>query len=135
MVLLVGFYNFSGSGSEEITGNGSKTIPSHSEVINNDPKTFFSGQFSNLSRELIHINIKGTSGQTQTMHRHDIRPYESINVINVPIGSVDVIIETTNTIGFHGMGVLWQVQDEDEFAVFASKSANRRWFNSKYFQY
>ena len=123
MVLLVGFYNFSGSGTEEITGNGSKTIPSHSEVINNDPKTFFSGQFSNLSRELIHINIKGTSGQTQTMHRHDIRPYESINVINVPIGSVDVIIETTNTIGFHGMGVLWQVQDEDEFAVFASKSA------------
>ena len=123
MVLLVGFYNFSGSGTEEITGNGSKTIPSHSEVINNDPKTFFSGQFSNLSRELIHINIKGTSGQTQTMHKHDIRPYESINVINVPIGSVDVIIETTNTIGFHGMGVLWQVQDEDEFAVFASKSA------------
>ena len=123
MVDLVGFYNFSGSGTEEITGIGSPTVPSHTEVINNDPRTFFSGQFSNLSRELIHVNLKGTSGQTQTMHKHDIRPYESINVINVPIGSVDVIIETTNKIGFHGMGVLWKTVDEDEFAVFASKSS------------
>ena len=123
MVNFVGFYNFSGSGTEEITGIGSKTIPSHSEVINNDPQTFFSGQFSNLSRELIHINLKGVSGQTQTMHKHDIRPYESIDVINIPLGEVDVIIETTNKLGFHGMGVLWQVQDEDEYAVFASKSS------------
>ena len=66
MVNFIGFYNFSGSGTEEVQGNGSKTIPSHSEVINNDPKTFFSGQFSNLSRELIHVNLKGVSGQTQT---------------------------------------------------------------------
>ena len=123
MVNFVGFYNFSGSGTEEITGIGSKTIPSHSEVINNDPQTFFSGQFSNLSRELIHINLKGVSGQTQTMHKHDIRPFESIDVINIPLGEVDVIIETTNKLGFHGMGVLWQVQDEDEYAVFASKSS------------
>ena len=123
MVNFVGFYNFSGSGTEEITGIGSKTIPSHSEIINNDPQTFFSGQFSNLSRELIHINLKGVSGQTQTMHKHDIRPFESIDVINIPIGEVDVIIETTNKLGFHGMGVLWQVQDEDEYAVFASKSS------------
>lgn len=123
MVNFVGFYNFSGSGTEEITGIGSKTIPSHSEIINNDPQTFFSGQFSNLSRELIHVNLKGVSGNTQTMHKHDIRPYESINVINVPLGEVDVIIESTNTLGFHGMGILWQVQDEDEYAVFASKSS------------
>jgi hypothetical protein len=123
MVKFVGLYNFAGGGTEEITGNGSHTIPSFSEVINNDPKTFFSGQFSNLSRELLHITLKGTAGQTQTMHKHDIRPYESINVINIPIGSIDVIIESTNTLGFHGMGALWQVEDEDEFAVFASKSS------------
>jgi hypothetical protein len=123
MVNFVGFYNFAGSGTEEITGTGSKTIPSFSEVINNDPKTFFSGQFSNLSRELIHINMKGVSGQTQTMHKHDIRPYEFINIVNIPLGSIDVIIESTNKIGFHGMGALWQVQDEDEYAVFASKSS------------
>ena len=123
MVNFVGFYNFAGSGTEEITGIGSATIPSFSEVINNDPQTFFSGQFSNLSRELLHVNLKGVSGQTQTMHKHDIRPYESINVINVPLGEVDVIIESTNKLGFHGMGILWQVQDEDEYAVFASKSS------------
>ena len=123
MVNMVGFYNFSGSGTEEIVGIGSATMPSHSEVINNDPKTFFSGQFSNLSRELIHVNLKGVSGNTQTMHKHDIRPYESINVINVPLGEIDVIIESTNTIGFHGMGMLWQVTDEDEYAIFASKSS------------
>jgi hypothetical protein len=123
MVTLVGFYNFSGSGTDEITGIGSATLPSFTEIINNDPKTFFSGQFTNLSRELLHINIKGVSGQTQTMHKHDIRPYESINVINIPIGEIDIIIESTNTLGFHGMGVLWQVSDEDEFAVFASKSS------------
>ena len=40
MVNFVGFYNFAGSGTEEITGIGSATIPSFSEVINNDPKTF-----------------------------------------------------------------------------------------------
>tara|TARA_R110000782_G_scaffold246176_1_gene332893 strand:- start:57 stop:812 length:756 start_codon:yes stop_codon:yes gene_type:complete len=123
MVTFVGFYNFSGSGTEEVQGNGSKTIPSHSEVINNDPKTFFSGQFSNLSRELIHLNLKGVSGQTQTMHKHDIRPYESINVVNIPLGEVDIIIESLNKLGVHGMGALWQVQDEDEYAVFASKSS------------
>jgi hypothetical protein len=123
MVNLVGFYNFAGSGTDEIIGIGSATLPSFTEIINNDPKTFFSGQFTNLSRELLHINIKGVSGQTQTMHKHDIRPYESINVINIPIGEIDVIIESTNTLGFHGMGVLWQVSDEDEFAVFASKSS------------
>jgi hypothetical protein len=123
MVNFVGFYNFAGSGTEEITGTGSKTIPSFSEVINNDPKTFFSGQFSNLSRELIHINMKGVSGQTQTMHKHDIRPYEFINIVNIPLGSIEVIIESTNKIGFHGMGALWQIQDEDEYAVFASKSS------------
>ena len=123
MVTFVGFYNFAGSGTEEIQGNGSSTIPSFSEIINNDPKTFFSGQFSNLSRELIHLNLKGVSGQTQTMHKHDIRPYESINVINIPLGEVDMIIESSNKIGIHGMGALWQVQDEDEYAVFASKSS------------
>ena len=123
MVNFVGFYNFAGSGTEEIQGNGSKTIPSFSEVINNDPKTFFTGQFSNLSRELVHLNLKGVSGQTQTMHKHDIRPYESINVINIPLGEVDMIIESLNKIGIHGMGALWQVQDEDEYAVFASKSS------------
>ena len=123
MVNFVGFYNFAGNGSEEIQGNGSATIPSHSEVINNDPKTFFSGQFTNLSRELIHVNLKGVSGQAQTMHKHDIRPYESINVINIPLGEIDVIIESLNLIGVHGMGSLWQVVDEDEYSVFASKSS------------
>ena len=123
MVNFVGFYNFAGNGSEMVQGNGSTTIPSHSEVINNDPKTFFSGQFTNLSRELIHVNLKGVSGQAQTMHKHDIRPYESINVINIPLGEVDIIIESLNLIGVHGMGALWQVVDEDEYSVFASKSS------------
>ena len=123
MVSFVGLYNFAGSGTEEIQGNGSPTIPSFTEVINNDPNTFFSGQFSNLSRELIHFNLKGVSGQTQTMHKHDIRPYESINVINIPVGEIDIIIDSLNKLGVHGMGALWQVSDSDEYAVFASKSS------------
>lgn len=122
MVKFNGFYNFSGNGTEIITGVGSETVPSYSEIINNNPKTFFSGQFTNLSMELIHINMKGVSGQSQTMHKHDIRPRESINLVNVPLGQIDVLISTTNKLGFHGMGLMWTVEDEDEYAVFASKS-------------
>lgn len=123
MVTFNGLYNFAGGGTEVITGNGSETIPSFTEIINNNPKTFFSGQFTNISMELIHVNIKGVSGQTVTMHKHDLRPRESIDITNVPIGEIDVLIGSTNKIGFHGMGVLWTTEDEDEYAVFASKSS------------
>ena len=123
---FVGLYNFKGAGTEVITGNGNENIASSKDVVSNDPKIFFSGQITNLSRVLIAVSIHGNGdgiGSINGLHKHDLRPYESLNLIMVPVKEIDVIIATTEKIGFHGMGVLWRAEDEDEYAIMASKSS------------
>ena len=123
---FMGLYNFKGLGTEVITGNGDANRPSSKDVVSNDPNTFFSGQITNLSRVLIQVSIHANGegiGSINGIHKHDLRPYESLNLIMIPIKEIDVIINSTNRIGFHGMGVLWRAEDEDEFAVMASKSS------------
>lgn len=118
---FVGLYNFGGSGTEVITGGANDNLPSFTENVCYNEKTFFSGQFTNLSRELIHISLSGF-GSTQTFHRHDLRAYESFTVKNVPIQSVSVFVTANQDIGFHGMGTLWEAEDEDEYAIMGAKS-------------
>ena len=118
---FVGLYNFGGGGTEVITGVANDNLPSHTENVCYNEKTFFSGQFTNLSRELIHITLKGF-GSTQTFHRHDLRAYESFTVKNIPIQSVSVFVTANQNIGFHGMGSLWEAEDEDEYAIMGAKS-------------
>ena len=118
---FVGLYNFGGSGTEVITGVANDNLPSHTENVCYNEKTFFSGQFTNLSRELIHISLFGF-GSTQAFHRHDLRAYESFTVKNVPIQSVSVFVTANQDIGFHGMGTLWEAEDEDEYAIMGAKS-------------
>ena len=118
---FVGLYNFGGGGTEVITGVANDNLPSHTENVCYNEKTFFSGQFTNLSRELIHITLKGF-GSTQTFHRHDLRAYESFTVKNIPIQSVSVFVTANQDIGFHGMGSLWEAEDEDEYAIMGAKS-------------
>jgi len=118
---FAGFYNFGGGGTEEITGGSNENIPSFEENVCQNEKMFFSGQFSNLSRKLIHITLKGF-GSSEIFHKHDLRAYESFNVTNIPLKSIGVHVENGEKAGFHGMGALWQAEDEDEYAVLASKS-------------
>jgi|APSaa5957512535_1039671.scaffolds.fasta_scaffold02985_16 hypothetical protein len=118
---FAGFYNFGGGGTETVTGVTNKNLPSFEENVCNNDKMLFSGQFSNLSRVLIHVTLRGF-GTAQAMHRHDIRPYESLNVTNIPLSSIAIHVPTGETIGFHGMGSLFQTEDEDEYAVAISKS-------------
>jgi hypothetical protein len=117
-----GIYNFGGAGTEVITGGSNENIPSHEENICNNDKMLFSGQFSNLSRVLIHVTLRGF-GTSSVMHKHDLRPYESLNVIMFPLSSIAIHVPTNEKIGFHGMGSLIQTEDEDEFAVALSKSS------------
>lgn len=118
---FAGFYNFGGSGTETVTGGSNENIPSHEENVCTNNKMLFSGQFSNLSRVLIHITLKGF-GSSSAFHKHDLRPYESFNITNTPLSSIGVHVPTNETIGFHGMGTLIQTEDEDEYAVALSKS-------------
>ena len=118
---FAGFYNFGGGGTEEITGGTNENIPSFEENVCQNDKMFFSGQFSNLSRTLIHITLTGF-GSSQVFHKHDLRAYESFNVVNIPLKSIGVHVKPLIKAGFHGMGALWQAEDEDEYAVLASKS-------------
>ena len=118
---FAGFYNFGGGVTETVTGVTNKNLPSFEENVCNNDKMLFSGQFSNLSRVLIHVTLRGF-GTAQAMHRHDIRPYESLNVTNIPLSSIAIHVPTGETIGFHGMGSLFQTEDEDEYAVAISKS-------------
>ena len=120
---FVGFYNFKGGGSEVIVSEAGSNhnIPDAEDKISNDPMMFFSGQFTNLSRKFIHINLKGV-GNTQ-LHKHDLRPYESINVQMIPLAEIAVLIHNPpQSVGFHGMGVMWKADDADEYAVMAAKS-------------
>lgn len=118
---FVGMYNFGGGGTEVITGVANENLPSHTENVCFNEKVLFSGQFANLSRELIHITIHGF-GSAQNFHRHDLRAYESFKIHNVPIQSISVYAPSGQQIGFHGMGSLWQAEDEDEYAIMGAKS-------------
>ena len=118
-----GFYNFKGGGTEQITGITNEGLPSSTDNISNNPNIFFSGQFSNLSRRLVHVGLHAFrhDGST-TLHKHDIRAYESLNLSNIPLQKIDVYIEANQTVGFHGMGVHTLIEDDDERAVALTKS-------------
>ena len=118
---FAGFYNFGGGGTETVTGVANENLPSFEENVCNNDKMLFSGQFSNLSRTLIHVTLRGF-GTAQTMHKHDLRPYESLNITNVPLSAIAIHVSPNKTVGFHGMGCLFQTEDEDEYAVALSKS-------------
>jgi len=119
---FIGLYNFGGGGTEVITGVANENLPSHTENVCYNEKVFFSGEFTNLSRELIHITLRGF-GSTQNFHRHDLRAYESFKVQNIPIQSMSVYAPAGQTIGFHGMGSLVEAEDEDEYAITLAKSS------------
>ena len=118
-----GFYNFKGGGTEQITGISNEGLPSSTDNISNNPNILFSGQFSNLSRRLVHVGLHAFrhDGST-TLHKHDIRAYESLNLSNIPLQKIDVYVESDITVGFHGMGVHTLIEDDDERAVALTKS-------------
>lgn len=120
---LVGFYNFGGGGggSSLITGITNENLPSFTENVGYNEKVFFSGQFSNLSRQEIHITLQGF-GTTTSFHRHDLRAYESFNVQNVPVSSISVYVPSGEQVGVHGMGTLVLAEDEDEYAICLAKA-------------
>jgi len=116
-----GFYNFAGTGTAVITGGANDNIPSFSENVCANEKMMFTGQFSNLSRQLIHITFAGF-GSAQAFHKHDLRAYESISLYNVPLASMSLHTPTGLNVGFHGMGTIWTATDEDEYAIMGAKS-------------
>jgi len=118
---FVGMYNFGGGGTEVITGVANENLPSYTENVCYNEKVFFTGEFTNLSRELIHITLRGF-GSTQNFHRHDLRAYESFKVHNLPIQSMSVYVPSGLNCGFHGMGSLVEAEDEDEYAITLAKS-------------
>ena len=120
---FVGFYNFGGSGTETITGGANPAIPSARENVCAGEMMFFSGQFSNLSRYLVDITLRGFQrGGVSQMHRHDLRAYESLNCIMIPLSEVAISPPANIEIGFHGMGLLWEAEDKEEYAICAAKS-------------
>jgi hypothetical protein len=121
---FISLYNFKGGGTEEITGVANENLPSATDTISQNQNYLFSGQFSNLSRQLVHVRLEAfkSNGQT-TMHKHDIRAYESLDLRNIPLRSIHVFVEPNVTAGFHGMGALTQVEDSDERAVALTKCA------------
>jgi len=122
-MLWSGMYNFASSGTEVITGGTNESQPSYVDLVSNNSNLFFSGQFTNLSRVLLGLELSGyiTAGQT-SIHNHDLRAYESLNVQNIPLRQIGIYVPNGKTIGFHGMGSLTLVQDEDERAICLSKS-------------
>jgi len=119
---FIGMYNFGGGGTEIITGVANENLPSHTENIGYNEKVLFSGEFTNLSRTLVHVTLQGF-GTAQNFHRHDLRAYESFVVKNVPLSSVSIYVEPNELIGFHGMGTLVEAEDEDEYAIMLAKSS------------
>ena len=116
-----GFYNFAGTGTAVITGGANDNIPSFSENVCANEKMMFTGQFSNLSRQLIHITFRGF-GSAQAFHKHDLRAYESIQLYNVPLAGMSLHMPAGLQCGFHGMGTIWTATDEDEYAIMGAKS-------------
>ena len=118
-----GFYNAFGGGTEVITAGSNENVPSATDTISQNKDILFNGQFSNLSRVLIHIGFYAFRQDGSTvLHKHDIRAYESINVHNVPLRSIEVFVPVGKTVGFHGMGCLTRIENEDEFAVAMTKT-------------
>ena len=119
---FLSLYNFKGGGTEQITGGTNANLPSATDTISQNQNIFFNGQFSNLSRTLVHIRLEAfkSNGQT-TLHKHDIRPYESLSLNNIPIRAIHVYVEPNVTAGFHGMGALTLIEDADERAVALTK--------------
>jgi hypothetical protein len=118
---FLGMWNLGGGGTEVITGVANEQLPSHTENICFNEKVLFSGEFTNLSRTLVHVTLNGF-GSAQSFHRHDLRAYESFVVKNLPLASVSIYVEAGEDIGFHGMGSLVQAEDEDEYAICLAKS-------------
>ena len=120
---FVGLYNLFGVGTEVVTGGANDELPSQTETITLDPNTLFSGQITNLSRHLIHLGLHAMKSDGNTvLHKHDIRAYESLNILNVPLNKVDIYVPTGLEVGIHGMAVLTKVEDEDERAVALTKT-------------
>ena len=119
---FLALYNFKGGGTEQITGITNANLPSATDTISQNQNIFFNGQFSNLSRTLVHIRLEAfkSNGQT-TLHKHDIRPYESLSLKNIPLRAIHVYVEPNVTAGFHGMGALTLIEDSDERAVALTK--------------
>ena len=121
---FLSLYNFKGGGTDQITGITNENMPSATDTISQNPNIFFNGQFSNLSRTLVHIRFEAfkSNGQT-TLHKHDIRPYEAIDLRNIPLRAIHVFVSPNVTAGFHGMGALTLIEDADERAVALTKCA------------
>ena len=120
-MLFNGFYNFAGTGTSVIVGVANDNLPSHTENVCSNEKMLFTGQLSNLSRQLIHITFHGF-GSAQNFHKHDLRAYESIQLYNIPLASIGIHVPAGESIGFHGMGTMWMAEDEDEYAIMGAKS-------------
>ena len=119
-----GLYNFAGTGTEEITGVTNPNQPSAEDFLSQNADVLFSGQFTNLSRQLLHVSLHAFRSDGQTsMHKHDIRPYESLDIRNVPLKKIQIYVPTNKKVGFHGMGVFVLVEDEDERAVAFTKAS------------
>ena len=81
-----GFYNAFGGGTEVITAGSNENVPSATDTISQNKDILFNGQFSNLSRVLIHIGLYAFRQDGSTvLHKHDIRAYESIDLRNIPL--------------------------------------------------
>jgi len=120
---FAGFYNAFSGGTEVITAGSNENIPSAKETISQNKDILFNGQFTNLSRVLIHVGLFAFRPDGSTvLHKHDIRAYESLNVHNVPLRSIEVFVPVGKTVGFHGMGCLTKVESEDELAVALTKT-------------
>jgi len=121
-----GFYNYKGGGTEQITGITNAGLPSSEDTISQNSNILFTGQFSNLSRKLIHVGLHAFRHDGSTsLHKHDIRPYEALDLSNIPLQKILVYVPPNETIGFHGMGVHTLVEDDDERAVALTKSGIR----------
>ena len=119
-----GFYNFKGGGTEEITGIANEGLPSSEDVVSQNNNIFFNGEFTNLSRVLVHVGLFAFKSDGATsLHKHDIRPYESLVLRNIPLQKVQIYVPSGQTVGFHGMSTLTLIENEDERAVALTKSS------------
>ena len=73
-----GFFNSGGTGTVLVVGGANENIPAFTELVCSNEKMFFSGQFTNLSRQLIHITIQGF-GTAAQFHKHDLREIQCSN--------------------------------------------------------
>ena len=119
-----GFYNFKGGGTEVITGVANEGLPSSEDVVSQNNNIFFNGEFTNLSRVLVHVGLWAFKSDGATsLHKHDIRPYESLILRNIPLQKVQIYVPSGQLVGFHGMGNLTLVENEDERAVALTKTS------------